>query len=367
MAKPPQAFTVLAIDGGGMRGLYAASLLQALTARFRAETSKELDVGKAFDLVVGTSTGGILAAGIVAGVPLRSICNLYKAEGPRIFKDPARSRGIGLWLWMLRHLRRCANDNQPLKNALQATFGDETIGGVYKRRRIGLCVPATSLLDHSPRVFKTPHQEARDLDNDLPIADVCLATSAAPIYLPIASTASPNGIEDQYVDGGLWANSPVLVGLLEALAIAREDQPIIILSVGTCPPIAGERPAERLNVGIIHWLRRILILNLVMNAQARASRNMVDLIANHLKRRGRVIHIVRCHQTPPSAEQSREIQFDLTAQKSLNLLEQMGNKDAQETYRGCQTPETSEGKLLNAVFSRMTTNKVHSLKEEDDR
>lgn len=364
MTATTKAFTVLAIDGGGMRGLYAASVLQGLTARFRAETSREPDVGKVFDLVVGTSTGGILAAGIVAGVPLRCICNLYKAYGPRIFKDPARSRGIGLWLWMLRHGRRCANDDQPLKNALQATFGDETIGAVYKRRRIGLCIPATSLLDHSPRVFKTPHQESLDLDNDLPIADVCLATAAAPIYLPIASIAAPNGIDGQYVDGGLWANSPVLVGLLEALAVARDDQPIIILSVGTCPPIAGERPAKRANVGIIHWLRRILILSLVMNSQATASRNMAELIANYLKRRGRTIHIVRCHETPPSAEQSREIQFDSTARSSLKLLEQMGNKDAHETYRGCQPPETPEGEWLNTMFSRMTTNKSQSLKED---
>ena len=223
---------------------------------------------------LSTSTGGILASGLAAGVPIGDIHALYKSFGPRIFTDPVpRSRGQ-LCIWLLRHRTRSGNSNGLLRKALQRIFGDETIGELYQRRRIGLCMPATSLLDHSPRVFKTPHLELRDRDDNLSVADACLATSAAPLYLPIASVR-PNQLADElYVDGGLWANSPILVGVLEGLALSEPKQPVTIVSIGTCPPVAGTAPISQLDAGVLQWLDRMLVLNLGMNAQAAASRNM---------------------------------------------------------------------------------------------
>ena len=80
---------VLSLDGGGMRGLYSATVLKVLGERFaKLQQSGPFDIGKGFDLVVGTSTGAILAAGIAAGVPINEIANLYEKIGPRIFPRP---------------------------------------------------------------------------------------------------------------------------------------------------------------------------------------------------------------------------------------------------------------------------------------
>lgn len=75
-------FRVLSLDGGGMRGLYTASVLSTLSGRFGG--NKILDVGKGFDLIVGTSTGGILATALVAGVPIPKVIDLYRQKGPII-------------------------------------------------------------------------------------------------------------------------------------------------------------------------------------------------------------------------------------------------------------------------------------------
>ena len=83
------SLNVLSLDGGGMRGLYSATVLKVLGERFaKLRQSGPLDIGKGFDLVVGTSTGAILAAGIAAGIPLHKIATLYEKIGPRIFPRP---------------------------------------------------------------------------------------------------------------------------------------------------------------------------------------------------------------------------------------------------------------------------------------
>ena len=222
--------------------------------------------------------------------------------------------------------------------ALQDTFGDETLGRMYLRRRIRLCLTATSFLNHSPRVFKTGHLPFRDRDDNMRIVDACLATSAAPIYLPLVST-EPNDLGPElYADGGLWANSPLLVGLLEGMAISQPNQPITIISIGTCAPVAGAVPPSDLSAGVFHWLKRVLILNLVMNTQAAASRNMAALLTQQLCRLGKDAKIVRCHESSSSAEQSQLLQLDAATPDAMSLMEQLGNGDGLETYRWCQPP-----------------------------
>lgn len=348
-----------------MRGLYSVSVLRALTIRFAASRREDtLDVGKGFDLIAGTSTGGIFAAGLAAGVPLERICSLYRMAGPRVFQHPVPSSRLRFGYWLCRHLRRAGNDNKPLMEALQDTFGDETLGQMYSRRRVRLCLTATSFLNHSPRVFKTAHLPSRDLDDNLRIVDACLATSAAPIYLPLVSTDPNNLGKEYYADGGLWANSPILVGLLEGMAITKPKQPITIISIGTCPPVAGAVPPSNLSAGVFLWLKRVLILNLIMNAQATASQKMAALLTQQLCRLGKTVEIVRCHGSSPSAEQSQLLQMDAATPKAMSFMEQLGKTDGLETYRWCQPPVTKEGELLTAAFQRMVVTRDKNEKEK---
>ena len=353
---------VLALDGGGMRGLYAATLLRSLTGRFaQSRASKPLDIGKAFDLVVGTSTGAILAAAIAAGIPLDRITSLYDEAGPRIFRTsiPPLDHSLRLryrarfWHWVIRHLRRPGNSNVALESELRRIFGNLTFGQLYQRRRVGLCISATAFLQHAPRVFKTPHLEKKQRDNGLILADACLASSAAPIYLPLASITADGLAGQVYADGGLWANNPVLMGVIEGLALSTREQPIVVLSVGTCPPATGSPLAAELDRGIIGWRAGILPLELAMNAQGRSAHYAAILLAEQLERLGKQVDILRCEESTPSPEQSHDLQLDSASKKARDLMKQLGNEDGQRTYRWCQLPNDRRGQLLTQIFERM--------------
>ena len=213
-ASKERPVSVLALDGGGMRGLYSAVLLQRLADRFARERGvRALDVGLGFDVIVGTSTGGILATALAAGVPIDRIRKLYCDWGPQIFRRPfppgdsVLSRAQAVW-WRLRAVRSSANRNQALRTGLRRVLGDETVGHLYVRRRIGLCVPATALLGHSPRVFKTPHLRHKSRDNDISLVDVCMATSAAPVFLPLAALDGARPTNRLFADGGPLGEQP---------------------------------------------------------------------------------------------------------------------------------------------------------------
>lgn len=361
-SKAMSPIHVLALDGGGMRGLYTATVLSTLAARFaQSRTATQLDIGQGFDLVVGTSTGAILAAAIAAGIPLERMTRLYEEAGPQIFRDPIPPYGESLrfsarsrfWWWAIRHLSRSGNPNDRLESELQALFGRLTFGELYEQRRIGLCIAATAFLQHTPRVFKTPHLEGKARDNGVTLADACLASSAAPIYLPLASITADGLAGQVYADGGLWANNPVLVGVIEGLALSAPDQPLVVLSVGACRPPTGSTLRARLDRGLMGWRGGVLPLELAMNAQGRAAHHAATLLADQLARFGKSVHILRCEESRPSATQADSLQLDSASMEACTLMSQLGNEDGHLTYRWCQTPRGLRGNLLTQIFERM--------------
>lgn len=363
MSSPTDPFTILSLDGGGMRGLYTASVLRVLADRFRQErkeaSGRPLDIGAGFNLVIGTSTGALLAAGIVAGVPLAKICDLFRNRGPTIFGCPLpvqrrfqRSRKV---YWLMRHRSRPSAHEPELRNALEELVGDETFAEVYNRRRIGLCLSATDLQTNQPTVFKTPHIRGKYRDNDMKLRDACMASSAAPVYLPIAEVESMGG-HRCYADGGLWANNPVLVGLLEGLKLASPEQPIVILSVGTCAPPSGYRWPKRRNVGFWHWMSDLRLLHLTMTSQARAAHHAAEFLASSMCDLGRKVTVLRCEETEASADQTPLLQLDSASADALRQMASFGDQDAAMTYRWTHTPSRRrEGELLKLIFGRMPT------------
>lgn len=211
----------------------------------------ERDIGKGFDLICGTSTGGILACALACGLPTKSLIELYKTAGPQIFTNPTPTGRVALTRWIFGNLTRPANYNTHLKSALVDCFGAKTLGEVYSERGIGLCIPAVNMATSKPRVFKTAHDPGKNLDDNLPLVDVCLATSAAPIVLPLAEISDPfdPSVCHVFADGGLWANNPVLVGLIEALALTSPETSIEVLSIGTCPPPSGTLVMKKNPIG----------------------------------------------------------------------------------------------------------------------
>ena len=349
-------YRVLSLDGGGMRGLYTASVLQSLVhSFFPANDSTNKDVGKGFDLIVGTSTGGILACGLAAGVPINQIINLYSKKGKEIFKRPFPYEGsIRQFHWTIKNRRHSAHSDKVLRKELNSIFGQTTIGQLYSKRKISLCIPAVNLLSHSPKVFKTPHNPLKQPDNDRTIIDVCLATAAAPILLPIAHIANPKEkkLVEHFVDGGLWANNPVLVALNEAVACSKSSQPIEIISVGTCPPATGEVVLNKKpRGGVLDWRCGIDLMELMMDSQSKASLHTAQFLVDIFRNMQKNIIIHRLKQSVPTVEQAKYITLDQANKMTCQILKQLGQQDGKETYEEIEKGQYAE---LKAVFTSLS-------------
>ena len=328
-------YRVLSLDGGGMRGLYTASVLQSLVNRFSKPNHKiDKDIGKGFDLIVGTSTGGILACGLASGVPIRNIIELYSKKGKKIFTNPFPFdwKIKKLW-WAYQNKNKPANSNKALTQELQSIFSDKTMGQIYNERKVGLCITSINLIDYSPRVFKTPHNLLKNADNNRKLIDVCLAASAAPIIFPIANIPDPEreNIYENFVDGGLWANSPISVALIEAISCSGENQKIEIVSIGTCPAQKGE-VVKNSNRGLFQWQFGIKPMELSMESQSKASHNIADFLCVQLKKLGRKVTIHRLKQTVPSVEQAKFLSLDQANKQTCDLLIKLGKKDGEAIY-----------------------------------
>lgn len=175
---------VLSLDGGGMRGTYTATYLDRVATAFgKCRGGAVLDIGAAFDLIVGTSTGGIIACALAAGVPLSEIVALYAQHGPAIFPRALPTGLVGLARDHRGRPKALASGTASLRSALEKKLGAKTLGQVYAERGIALAIPTVEMSQHRGWVFKTPHLKGSNhRDDNYSLVDVCLATSAAPIY-----------------------------------------------------------------------------------------------------------------------------------------------------------------------------------------
>jgi patatin-like phospholipase/acyl hydrolase len=180
-------FQILSLDGGGIRGVFSAAILAAI------EEDLELRLVDHFDLIAGTSTGGIIALGLGLGLRPADILAFYTEHGPRIFRNPWRLRSALWWFW--RKYRPAA-----LGTALRTTFGDRPFGESSKR----LVIPSYNVGDDDVYIFRTAHAERLRRDYRVPAWKVALATSAAPTYFPACREV--DGL--RLIDGGVWANNP---------------------------------------------------------------------------------------------------------------------------------------------------------------
>jgi patatin-like phospholipase/acyl hydrolase len=358
LSDESKPFRVLSLDGGGMRGLYTATLIQRLSSRFCEQRKvAELDIGKGFDLIVGTSTGGILATGLAFGLSISKIIDLYRNVGPKIFLNPQPPSKVAFLIWAAKSFFKPANSAEPLRQALEELFGDTTVKQLFENRQIGLCLTAVRMLDEKFRVFKTPHSPTKNFDDPYHLVDLCLATSAAPIFLPLAGIRSPQDkqVLESYADGGLAANNPVLIGLIEALQLAKPQQSIHILSVGTCSAPEGMLFTEKsLNRGLWHWRTGAKALTLSMNAQASSADFAAQFLAKCLSTNSRQIRIIRFPEERRSEAHLKFLQMDLASPDALHAFATFGAEDAVAAYRLCQDETKNEqGKIIADTFRNM--------------
>ena len=191
-------FRILSLDGGGIMGAFTASVLAA----FEDHTGQR--IVEHFDLITGTSTGGLIAIALGMGVSTEKVLSFYKERGPEIFPTGGF---LGGWVKELLHFFGPKFSTGELREAISSVVGEKTLGD----SRCRLVIPAYDVDQGRVYLFKTAHHPRFQVDVRLPAVDVALATSAAPTYFP----AHEIPWHGTYIDGGVWANSPVMVGVTE--------------------------------------------------------------------------------------------------------------------------------------------------------
>ena len=207
-------FYILSVDGGGYRGLFAAHLLKRMEEEF------QIDWQHQFGLMAGTSTGSILAAALAYGVSATRVTELYKSHGQAIFRPRARSR------FDILNITTSKYSSKYLKDLLDDMFEYKTLGDIS----VPLIIPSVDIGNGCVHVLKSSYHNEFVRDKNVFISDAILGSCATPTYF------NPHTINNTYqlADGGLWANNPSLLAVIDAnyrLNIPFEN--IRVLSIGT--------------------------------------------------------------------------------------------------------------------------------------
>lgn len=237
-------FQILSLDGGGIKGIFSAAVLAYL------EEDLQIRITDHFDLITGTSTGGIIALALGLGIPPQEVVQFYINKGPDIFPK-------SFWLY-LRHCWQNKFDSAPLEKALRECFGDNLLGNSRKR----LIIPSYNLGEDHIYLFKTAHHERLKRDYKVPMWKVALATCAAPTYFP-----SFQDVEHiRLVDGGVWANNPTMLGIVEAVSLLEIPlKSITVFSLGTTDDVKGRH--KKLDRGGF-WQWKKAAIDVVLRGQS---------------------------------------------------------------------------------------------------
>ena len=245
----PDAVRILTIDGGGIRGIIPATVLADL------ETRAGRAVTELFDLIAGTSTGGILAAGLTvpdqehhAKYRASDLAELYVREGPNIFHRSVFDR--------IRSLEGAIDERYPadgLEHVLQDVLGEARLRDALTE----VMITAYDTDRRQPFFFRSARAR-KDPAYDYPLQVAARATASAPTYFEAARVVNEaSGDEYSLVDGGLFAANPAMVGLAEVLRAGRE-RPVILLSLGTGQHTRRYPWKEIKDWGALEWARPVI-------------------------------------------------------------------------------------------------------------
>lgn len=229
-------FKILSLSGGGYRGLYTAEVLKELENHLKSKNTDDC-IANYFNLITGTSIGGIIALALAYEIPAEDITKIFDEKGQTIFTKQSKFNVGGIF--------KAKYNSDILKNILLDWFGDALIGDL----KHPVVIPSINYTTGSPVVFKTPHHKDFKQDWRRKIVDVALATSAAPTYFKRHRIGN-----SEYIDGGLFANNPSLIGLHEAdrffECLIKE---VKILSIGTLSSKKTINPETNKKGGLTDW------------------------------------------------------------------------------------------------------------------
>ncbi len=287
-------FRILALDGGGLRGVFTAAVLAKWNAML--ESGGDKGFVKHFNMVAGTSTGAILAIGLGLGLTPKEMLEFYRTQGSKIFPKDRK----------LRHWLKSKHDSQTLRATLQAVFGDRLLS---KDSCCRLVIPTVRAIHGESEVIVTAHSPDRTGFHDISAVDAALASSAAPTYFDEAVVNDAIAAQ-HYLDGGIWANNPVLPAIAEAvrhlgIPLGRID----MLSVGTMGNEADF--TESLSKGKAGWAPTSA--DLFFAAQEHAASKLADSLLSRAR------HLRVNQQTPTEIKLDDTEALEDMAQRGANV------------------------------------------------
>jgi predicted acylesterase/phospholipase RssA len=281
---PNQArFSILSIDGGGIRGLIPALIVKELERRLTPEGGPRARLADYFHLFVGTSTGGLIALGLNAedkatghwmdGAALEHI---YRDEGPAIFDRGLMHKLVSVFGW-----RRPKHSDRKLEEVLKGHFGDVRLADA----RCEVVAVAYDMRARRPHFFKR-YRAQESAERNPTLVEAAMATSCGPTYFP---SYGVNG--EPMVDGGVFAANPTIAAIAEALK--RTDAPanlkpdellVVSLGTGVHEKPSGFDQSQVSRWGKIGWVRQrageLPLLEAIFDGQSEAADHWAHMIVN---------------------------------------------------------------------------------------
>lgn len=300
-----QPFQALALTGGGYRGLFTARALQAM------EEHMGEPIGRHFDLMCGTSIGGIVALAAAFEVPMALVVQVFEELGQNIFRPhvfPATKAGKAIDLW--KYSRKARYSAAELKATIGKLIDKDAL---LKDAIHPVAIPAVNVTQGQPQVFKTRHSIEWSRDWRYKVTDIALATAAAPTFFELAEVGG-----NLYADGGLFANAPDLIAIHEAEHFFDVPiEAIRILSVGTTTQSYSISFSRGRDFGIADWMEEQRLFSVIISSQQQF---VNQLVAHRLAERYlRIDH-------EPSQEQAKDLGLDVANETACRTLKGLAEK-----------------------------------------
>lgn len=299
---------LLCLSGGGYLGLFTAAVLDKLEQEYGQPLARY------FDLIAGTSIGGILALALAHEVRMGLVVEAMIEKGPNLFGPQRTATGIMGLLELRKNIRKPKYDAAILRDLVTSLIPETARMGDLKHRVI---IPSVNLTKGSPQVFKTGHHPTFVRDPNKFVIDVALATSAAPTFFRMHTIEN-----ERFADGGIYANSPDLLALHEATHFldAKEDD-VSMLSIGTTSTNFSMAGSTKNELGWLGWMKEQRLTSVMISSQ----QMMSDFMLRH-KLGKRYLRIDRTQ----SKEQERELSLDTASKVAQDDLRGLAEAAFQE-------------------------------------
>lgn len=325
---------LLSLDGGGIRGIVTAQILTALetqlnhqyTLKYQKAPDRPLRIAQYFDLLSGTSTGGILACLLlvpdpeVPGYPKYSAAEavkLYFEHGRTIFSKSTPGRfPLGSTFFGSKYT------NTYIENLMKQYFGDLRMSQLLKP-----CLITSYDIEKRRAVFFTQHDAInKGPMHDFLVSDVVRSTSAAPTYFPPAQAKSTEGLVYHTIDGGLFANNPTMCAVIESLKLfgggngqLLNPSDMLVVSIGTGQIDKQYKYDKAVGWGVVNWISPII--DIMMSAVSETVDYQLKKLYEAIDKRENYYRIMPDLYTADS-------EMDNTKMDNLEALRQAGLSNA---------------------------------------